>query len=102
MVTHLEGPDTSAAVIIYGVNLLVRSATLGLLMFYIASERSLNRDDVATRLSGPSPPTLARDRAEHRGDRHRNRAALLAVGLYLVVTLVGLLLPLVCLQRHGR
>ena len=41
MVTHLSGPDVEAAVIIYGVNVLLASLCLSLLMFYIASERSL-------------------------------------------------------------
>ena len=47
MVTHLEGPDVTVAVVIYGLNLLVASATLSLLMFYIASERSLVNATVA-------------------------------------------------------
>ena len=47
MVTHLSGPDVETAVVIYGVNVLLASLLLSLLMFYIASERSLVVDGVA-------------------------------------------------------
>ncbi len=47
LVTHLSGPDVEAAVVIYGVNVLLASLALSLLMFYIASERSLVVDGVA-------------------------------------------------------
>ncbi len=47
LVTHLSGPDVEAAVVIYGVNVLLASLCLSLLMFYIASERSLVVDGVA-------------------------------------------------------
>ena len=70
MVTHLKGPDVTVAVIIYGVNLLLASGTLSLLMFYIASERSLVLDGVADATSGTEgPPALGGDRVEHRRDR---------------------------------
>ena len=47
MVTHLSGPDINAAVLIYGINLLLASLMLSLLMFDIVSERSLVLDKVA-------------------------------------------------------
>ena len=101
MVTHLEGPDTSAAVIIYGANLLVASASMSLLMFYVASERSLIRDDVADE-------TLRAKVRQRWAAIVLNIVAiaiaivlpLVAVGLYLLVTLVGLVLPFVRLRRR--
>ena len=103
MVTHLQGPDVSAAVIIYGVNLLLASATLSLLMFYIASERSLVHDHVADE-------TLRAKVRQRWAAIAVNIVAiaialvlpLVAVGLYLIMTFVGLVLPLILLRRHGR
>ncbi len=70
MVTHLSGPDVEAAVIIYGVNVLLASLCLSLLMFYIASERSLVIDGVADEtLEGEGPSAVDRDRPECRCDR---------------------------------
>jgi uncharacterized membrane protein len=101
MVTHLKGPDVSAAVIIYGVNLLLASGTLSLLMFYIASERSLVLDHVADE-------TLEAKVRQRWAAIVLNIVAigialvlpLVAVGLYLVATLVGLVLPFVRLRRR--
>jgi uncharacterized membrane protein len=103
MVTHLEGPDVTAAVVIYGANLLVASSTLSLLMFYIASERSLVLDSVAD------------DELDAKVRRRWSIIVLnvvaiavaivlpiAAVGLYLITTIVGLLLPLVRLRRRKR
>ncbi len=103
MVTHLFGPDVEPAVIIYGVNVLLASLCLSLLMFYIASERSLVIDGVA-------------DEVLDAKVRQRwvvialNVAAialafvvpLAAVGVYLVMTFLALALPLIHLRRHGR
>ena len=104
MVTHLQGgPDTSAAVIIYGVNLLLASSTLSGLMFYIASERSLVHDHVADE-------TLQAKVRQRWVAIVLNIVAiaialvlpLVAVGLYLVTTLVGLALPLVRVRRRQQ
>ncbi len=103
MVTHLSGPDVEAAVIIYGVNVLLASLCLSLLMFYIASERSLVLDEVA-------------DETLEAKVRQRwilialNVAAIVlaivsplaAVGLYLVMTFLALALPLIHLRRHRQ
>jgi len=103
MVTHLSGPNVAAAVVIYGVNVLLASLTLSLLMFYIASERSLVVDGVA-------------DEALAAKVRQRwvvialNVAAiaiaivvpLAAVGLYLITTVLALALPLIDLRRRRR
>ena len=101
MVTHLSGPDVETAVVIYGVNVLLASLALSLLMFYIASERSLVVDGVA-------------DETLEAKVRQRwivivlNVAAialafvapLAAVGVYLVMTILALALPLIHLRRR--
>ena len=103
LVTHLSGPDVEAAVVIYGVNVLLASLALSLLMFYIASERSLVVDGVA-------------DETLDAKVRQRwilialNVAAIAlavvapaaAVGVYLVMTFLALALPLIHLRRRRR
>jgi uncharacterized membrane protein len=89
------------AVIIYGVNLLLASGTLSLLMFYIARERSLVHDHVADE-------TLEAKVRQRWLVIVSNIVAigiavvlpLVAVGLYLVITLLGLVLPFVRLRRR--
>ncbi len=95
--------DVEAAVIIYGVNVLLASLCLSLLMFYIASERSLVLDEVA-------------DETLEAKVRQRwilialNVAAIVlaivsplaAVGLYLVMTFLALALPLIHLRRRRQ
>jgi len=101
MVTHLSGPDVEAAVVIYGVNVLLASLTLSLLMFYIASERSLVVDGVADE-------TLEAKVRQRWVVIVLNVVAiaiaivlpLAAVGLYLVMTFLALALPLIHLRRH--
>jgi uncharacterized membrane protein len=101
MVTHLLGPDVTAAVLIYGVNVLLASLALSLLMFYIARERSLLIDGIA-------------DEILEAKVRRRwvvialNVAAialavvapLAAVGAYLIMTFVALALPLIRLHQR--
>ena len=101
MVTHLSRPGREAAVVIYGVNVLLASLSLSLLMFYIASERSLVVDGVA-------------DETLEAKVRRRwilialNVAAiplavvapLAAVGVSLVMTFLALALPLIHLRRR--
>jgi uncharacterized membrane protein len=102
MVTHFQGPDASAAVVIYGINLLLASGALSLLMFYVASERSLVADTVADH-------ELAANVRRRWLGIGVNVAAiavalvvpLAAVGLYLMATVIALLTPLVRLRRHG-
>ena len=101
MVTHLSGPDVEAAVIIYGVNVLLASLALSLLMFYIASERSLVVDGVADE-------TLEAKVRQRWIVIALNVAAialavvapLAAVGVYLVMTFLALALPLIHLRRR--
>ena len=103
MVTHLSGPDVEAAVVIYGVNVLLASLCLSLLMFYIASERSLVIDGVADE-------TLEAKVRQRWVVIGLNVAAIAlavvapiaAVGLYLVMTFLALALPLIHLRRRRR
>ena len=101
MVTHLSGPDVTAAVVIYGVNVLLASLTLSLLMFYIASERSLVVDGVADE----TLEAKVRQRWIVIGLNVTAIAIaiilpLAAVGLYLITTLVALSLPVISLRRR--
>lgn len=41
MVTHLESSDVRAAVVVYGLNVLLASLTLSVLVFYVAREPGL-------------------------------------------------------------
>ena len=76
LVTHLSGPDVEAAVVIYGINVLLASLALSLLMFYIASERSLVRRRRRRRDPGcEGPSAVDRDRPECRCHRPRRRGA---------------------------
>ena len=103
MVTHLDSPDVRVGVLLYGVNVLLASLTLSLLMFYIASEPGLVVDGIA-------------DETLRRMFRRRwfvigvNAfalvialvAPLVAVGMYLVATALVLVLPFLGLRRHRR
>ena len=103
MVTHLSGPDVEAAVVIYGINVLMASLCLSLLMFYIASERSLVIDGVADE-------TLEAKVRQRWIIIALNVAAialalvapLAAVGVYLIMTFLALALPLIHLRRRRR
>ena len=46
MVTHLNGADPDPAVLFYGVNLLLASIVLSLLILYLAREPSLLVDEI--------------------------------------------------------
>jgi uncharacterized membrane protein len=103
MVTHLSGPDVTAAVVSYGTNVLLASLALSLLMFYIASERSLVVGDVADE----TLEAKVRQRwivigVNLAGIALALVAPLAAVGVYLIMTFVALALPLVRLRRHRQ
>ena len=101
MVTHLSTPDIGIAVLIYGIDVLLASLTLSLLIRYIAHEPSLVADDIA-------------DETLHRIARQRwisigaNAIAVamaliapvVAVGLYLIQTILLLVFPLVGMRRR--
>ena len=101
MVTHLSESGMKTAVLLYGVDVLFASLALSLLMLYVAREPDLLVDDIA-------------DGALRRVARQRwisigvnvlaiamaLVAPLVAVGLYLIETMLLLIIPLVGLRRH--
>ena len=101
MVTHLSTPDVGAAVFLYGISFLLASLTLTLIIRYIAREPSLVADDIAD-------DTLRRIAKERWLSIGVNSIAVVmallvppvAVGLYLIQTLLLLALPLVGMRRH--
>ena len=101
MVTHLFSPDVGAAVLLYGVNFLLASVTLSLLLRYIAHEPNLAADDIAD-------DTFRRITKQRRLSLGVNFIAVavalivptVAVGLYLLVAGLLLVSPLVALGRH--
>jgi uncharacterized membrane protein len=101
MVTHLSGPDVAAAVVIYGTNVLLASLALSLLMFYIASERSLVVGEVADEtLEAKVRQRWIVVAVNIAGIALALVAPLAAVGVYLIMTFVALALPLIRLRRH--
>ena len=100
MVTHLSSPDVGVAVFVYGINVLLASLTLRLLIRYIAREPSLVADDIADE-------TLRRITRQRWISIGVNSIAvavaliapLVAVGLYLIQTVLLLVFPLVGMRR---
>ena len=101
MVTHLSTSDVGAAVFLYGVDLLLASLTLTLLIRYIASEPSLVADDIAD-------DTLRRITRQRWLSIGVNAVAVamalvmpfVAVGLYLIQTALLLFFPLIGMRRR--
>ena len=86
---------------IYGVNVLLASLTLSLLMFYIASERSLVVDGVADEtLDGKVHQRWVLIALNVAAIALAVVAPLAAVGLYLIMTFLALALPLIHLRRR--
>ena len=103
MVTHLTGPDARFAVALYGINLLLASIVLSLLILYLAQEPSLLVDNIAE-------GTLQRISRHRWAALGLNVLAIavtllapkVAVGLYLVETALLLIIPFLGLRRHRR
>jgi len=103
MVTHLSGADARIAVLIYGVDLLLASCVLSLLILYLAQEPGLLVDDIAE-------GTLRRVNRQRWTAIGVNVLAIavalvapqVAAGLYLVETTLLLIIPLLGLRRHRR
>jgi uncharacterized membrane protein len=101
MVTHLGGEEVGPAVLIYGLNVLLASAALSLLLVYLGRSRWLLVDDVADDI------LAAMVRARWIAIAINVVAVamafalpLVAVGMYLAVTLLVLLVPLWRLRRR--
>ncbi len=100
MVTHLRAPDASAAVVIYGIDLLVASGLITALLYYAEHDRYLVKDDIA-------------DERVRRAYRQRRTyliltalailvaffAPLVAVASYILLAVAFLIQPLLGLRR---
>jgi TMEM175 potassium channel family protein len=103
MVTHLDGADARFSVALYGVNLLLASLVLSLLVLYVAGEPSLLVDDIAK-------GTLRRITQRRWTALGLNVFAIAVglfapkagVGLYLIETGLLLVIPFLGLRRHRR
>jgi uncharacterized membrane protein len=101
LVTHLSTPDIGPAVLLYGLNVLLASLTLSLLIGYIAHEPSLVADDIADE----TLRWIIRQRWISIGVNSIAIAVALiapqiAVGLYLIQTMLTLVFPLVGMRRR--
>ena len=104
MVTHLPTAEVGVAVLLYGINVLLASLTLSLLIRYIAREPSLVADDIADE-------NLQRIFKQRWISIGVNSIAVvlaliapfIAVALYLIQTVLLLLFPLVGMRwQPGR
>ena len=103
MVTHLSGADARIAVLLYGVDLLLASFVLSLLILYLAQEPGLLVNDIAEGVLR----RVNRQRWTAIGVNVLAIAVALvaprvAAGLYLVETTMLLIIPLLGLRRHRR
>ena len=103
MVTRISTPDVSLAAVIYGLNVLIASLVLSLLMFYVARQQQLVVDELADE----SLKGVYRQRWIAIG--LGTLAVMLAfvvpsaeVALYLIVALLFLALPLLGMFRARR
>lgn len=103
MVTHVNSPGVSAGVVFYGINVLLASLMLSLLLFYVAREPGLAVDGIAEQrikrmyvqrwmVIGVNLFALVMALV----------APLIAVGLYLVTTVLFLAMPLLGFGQHWR
>ena len=100
MVMRISTPDVSVATFIYGLNVLIASLTLSLLLFYVARQPHLVIDEFAD----DSLKRLYRQRWIALGVGAfavllALVAPLVAVGLYLVVAVLFLIFPLFGMHR---
>jgi uncharacterized membrane protein len=103
MVIHIFTPDNSLAVLVYGLNVLIASLALSLLMFYIARQPRLLIDELAD-------DTLKRMYRKRRFATGVGAfavilalvAPLVAIVLYLVEALILLVIPLFGIYRARR
>ena len=103
MVTRMSTPDVSIAAVIYGLNVLVASLTLSMLMFYIARQPQLVVDELAD-------DTLKRIFRQRWISIGVGAFAVIlalvapyvAIALYLVEALLVIVLPLLGVHRARR
>ncbi len=103
MVTHLRGDDAGLATLLYGVDVLLASLVLSLLVLYLAREPALLVDDL-------DETTLRRVARQRWASIGLNGVAIalalvapqVAAGLYLVASTSLLVIPLLGLRRHRQ
>ncbi len=103
MVTHLTGADAGLATVVYGLDLLLASLVLSLLILYLADEPALLVDNIAE-------GTLKHVTRQRWASIGLNVVAIAvafvapqaAVALYLVVSTALLIIPLLGLRRHRQ
>jgi uncharacterized membrane protein len=103
MVTHLTEADAGAATLLYGVDLLLASLVLSSLILYLAREPALLVDNIAE-------GTLRRITRQRWASIGLSIVAIavamvaprIAVALYLVVSTMLLVIPLLGLRRHRQ
>jgi len=103
MVTRISTPDISIATFIYGLNVLIASLTLSLLMFYVARQPQLVVDELAD-------DTLKRLYRQRRIAIGVGAFAVIlalvapfvAIALYLILAVLFLVLPLLGMHRARR
>jgi len=100
MVSNIGGPDERVAVLVYGINVLIASVMLTLLMAYLVRHRKLLKGEVADE----TVAALTRQRKISSGGWLIAVVCALiapsvAVGLYVLATVMMLALPFVRLRR---
>ena len=103
MVTRLRGQDAGLATLIYGVDVLLASLVMSLLILYLAREPDLLKDDL-------DEATLRRVARQRWASIGLSGVAIavavvaphLAAGLYLVASTSLLIIPLLGMRRHRR
>ena len=103
MVTRLRGEDAGLATLLYGVDVLLASLVMSLLIFYLAREPALLVDDL-------DEATLRRVARQRWASIGLNGVAIalalvapqVAAGLYLVASTTLLIIPLLGMRRHRR
>lgn len=100
MVSNIGGPDERVAVLVYGINVLIASVMLTLLMAYLVRHRTLLKGEVADE----TVAALTRQRRISNGGWLIAVVCALiapsvAVGLYVLATVLMLALPFVRLRR---
>jgi len=101
MVTHITGPDVEGAVLIYGINFLLASLMLSVLMIYVSEEPAMMIDNVAD----AALKSIYRQRwisivVATIAVVVAIVAPLVAVALYIVETVLLLALPMLSVRRH--
>jgi len=100
MVSNIGGPDERVAVLVYGINVLIASVMLTLLMAYLVRGRTLLQGELAD----DTVAALTRQRRLSNGVWLIAVACALiappvAVGLYVLATVLMLALPFLRLRR---